>query len=194
MAPTRKKKKGLDRIDAAVDAMRPMGFSRSTTVKAVNKLLKVYGGNDGFIFIEEACYKVLLDELLPEEGQEEPAMMSLDGRSQDECELVAVEKGGMIEAGFVDAQCQDECELVAVEKGGMIEAGFVDAQCLSSFDPGSCSRQALEDEERLKTKPKVPLKRRQPCYGWLSESDSDCDEDEVIRITQKSIPRLPTPC
>ncbi|CAK9135768.1 unnamed protein product [Ilex paraguariensis] len=69
MAPRgRRRKVGLGRIDAALDAMRPLGFSDEIVRKSVKDLLDVYG-NDGWAFIEEAAYKVLVDTLLEEQEQ-----------------------------------------------------------------------------------------------------------------------------
>ncbi|KAK9283815.1 hypothetical protein L1049_012069 [Liquidambar formosana] len=71
MAPRgrRPRKVGLGRMDAALDAMRPLGFSDALVRKTVKDLLKVYGGDEGWGFIEEASYKVLVDTIL--EGQEQ---------------------------------------------------------------------------------------------------------------------------
>ncbi|KAL0341296.1 UNVERIFIED_CONTAM: hypothetical protein Sradi_4646400 [Sesamum radiatum] len=59
-------------MHAALDAMRPMGFSTDTVRKCVKNLLKVYG-DDGWLFIEEAAYKLLIDTIL-----EEPEVPQLD--------------------------------------------------------------------------------------------------------------------
>ncbi|XP_057788906.1 probable inactive histone-lysine N-methyltransferase SUVR1 [Salvia miltiorrhiza] len=66
MAPRRRRSKvGLGRMDAALDAMRPMGFPADAVRKSVKKLLKVYG-DGGWPFIEEAAYKLLIDTILEE--------------------------------------------------------------------------------------------------------------------------------
>ncbi|RWR78752.1 ubiquitin-binding WIYLD domain-containing protein [Cinnamomum micranthum f. kanehirae] len=66
MAPrARPKKVGLKRIDAAVDALRPLGFSKDIVHKTVNALLKVYDGN--WVFIEEGSYKLLIETILEEQ-------------------------------------------------------------------------------------------------------------------------------
>ncbi|KAJ4822488.1 hypothetical protein Tsubulata_011643 [Turnera subulata] len=92
MPPRRSRKVGLKRIDAALDAVRPMGFSDSAVRKTVRNLLKAYGGDDGWCFIEEGSYQVLVDSLLEESerGNSEPnALMGSEpklltcGSSQD---------------------------------------------------------------------------------------------------------------
>ncbi|KAG9141521.1 hypothetical protein Leryth_019048 [Lithospermum erythrorhizon] len=63
-------KKGMCRMDAALDHMRPLGFSNQDIRAAVKDLLKVYG-DDGWVFLEEGAYKILLDTLLERaEGDE----------------------------------------------------------------------------------------------------------------------------
>ncbi|KAI3470864.1 hypothetical protein Pfo_027527 [Paulownia fortunei] len=85
MAPRRRRSKvGLTRMHAALDAMRPMGFSSDVVRKCVKNLLKVYG-DDGWVFIEEAAYKLLIDTILeePEVAQleHEPEHPLLEGGS-----------------------------------------------------------------------------------------------------------------
>ncbi|GLT89166.1 hypothetical protein SLE2022_071620 [Rubroshorea leprosula] len=68
MAPTRRSrgrppKVGHTRMDAAWDAMRPFGFTQYMVVKTVKELLEVYG-QQGWPFIEEFSYKVLLEAIL----------------------------------------------------------------------------------------------------------------------------------
>ncbi|KAG4924551.1 hypothetical protein JHK87_050091 [Glycine soja] len=59
---------GITRMDAALDAMRPLGFRTQLILRTVNELLdgllQVYGGNQGWCFIEEAYYKLLMEALL----------------------------------------------------------------------------------------------------------------------------------
>ncbi|KAI4357391.1 hypothetical protein L6164_001342 [Bauhinia variegata] len=62
MAPRRRK--GNTRMDAALDAMKPYGFDLKLARKTVSELLKVYGGDQGWIFIEEGSYKLLVETIL----------------------------------------------------------------------------------------------------------------------------------
>ncbi|RZC08693.1 hypothetical protein D0Y65_015414, partial [Glycine soja] len=55
------KMQGITRMDAALDAMRPLGFRTQLILRTVNELLDVYGGNQGWCFIEEAYYKLLME-------------------------------------------------------------------------------------------------------------------------------------
>ncbi|KAL2933092.1 putative inactive histone-lysine N-methyltransferase SUVR1 [Bienertia sinuspersici] len=65
-----KRKVGLKRIDAAVDALRPMGFSPDLIRRKVKALLKEYG-DEGWVFIEEAAYKLLIEFILEEQEKSE---------------------------------------------------------------------------------------------------------------------------
>lgn len=71
MAPRgRPRKVGLRRMDAAIDAMRPLGFSKELVKRTVSNLLEVYEGDAGWVFIEEASYKLLIDTILEEQDKD----------------------------------------------------------------------------------------------------------------------------
>ncbi|KAL2994143.1 hypothetical protein AAZX31_10G150000 [Glycine max] len=72
MAPKRRPKKGESRMEAALDAMKPYGFPNRLVRTAVNSLLKVYGGNNGWVFIEESAYSLLIETLLEEQASSSP--------------------------------------------------------------------------------------------------------------------------
>ncbi|XP_045808475.1 uncharacterized protein LOC123902730 [Trifolium pratense] len=72
MAPKRRSlKKGERRMDAALDAMIPYGFPNKLVRRTVDQLLKVYGGNDGWVFIEDSAYTLLINTLLEQQQQED---------------------------------------------------------------------------------------------------------------------------
>ncbi|KAI7746990.1 hypothetical protein M8C21_016298 [Ambrosia artemisiifolia] len=79
MAPKRKKA-GQTRMDAAVDHMTSMGFSKPLVRKTVKDLLKVYG-EGGWRFIEEDAYKVLIDAILEEQDDAETSDLLKDASS-----------------------------------------------------------------------------------------------------------------
>ncbi|CAN1165319.1 hypothetical protein LINPERHAP2_LOCUS26081 [Linum perenne] len=71
MAPRgRPRKVGLTRKDAAIDTMLGYGFSRKLISHTIKELLEVYGGNDGWRFIEMDSYKALLDAILDKDEAE----------------------------------------------------------------------------------------------------------------------------
>lgn len=90
---------GLKRIDAAIDALVPLGFSREVVCKTIKNLLKVMFytllgylycsvwhmisgswiqvyGEDGWVFIEEACYKTVIEAILEEQVEETRKVIS----------------------------------------------------------------------------------------------------------------------
>ncbi|XP_027366982.1 uncharacterized protein LOC113873175 [Abrus precatorius] len=72
MAPRRRpKKRGETRMDAALDAMTPFGFPNKLVRRTVDQLLKVYGGKEGWVFIEDSAYTLLIDTLLEKQSNSE---------------------------------------------------------------------------------------------------------------------------
>ncbi|KAK2430950.1 histone-lysine N-methyltransferase SUVR2 protein [Trifolium repens] len=72
MAPRRKSRKmeGNSRMDAALDAMRQFGFEESLVRETIQKLLDVYDGIQGWPFIEEGSYKLLIESILSAEDRD----------------------------------------------------------------------------------------------------------------------------
>ncbi|XP_030942256.1 protein mono-ADP-ribosyltransferase PARP4-like [Quercus lobata] len=62
--PRGRPRKKDTRLAAALDAMRPYGFPQDLVEVTVGELLNVYGGNEGWIFIEDSSYSVLVETLL----------------------------------------------------------------------------------------------------------------------------------
>ncbi|KAL2325432.1 hypothetical protein Fmac_024490 [Flemingia macrophylla] len=85
MAPGRRTvKKGETRMDAALDAMEPFGFPRKLTRTTVNKLLKVYGGNnEGWVFIEDSGYALLIEMLLEKQANSSPQVSMIEPNPGD---------------------------------------------------------------------------------------------------------------
>ncbi|OIT18686.1 hypothetical protein A4A49_43687, partial [Nicotiana attenuata] len=86
MAPRGRPRKRLGRIDAAIDAMTPFGFDESLVRKTVNKLLKEYGGNEGWAFIEDCGYKELIEAILRDlESNDEGTTNLQEDCTNNEC-------------------------------------------------------------------------------------------------------------
>ncbi|OIW02719.1 hypothetical protein TanjilG_29495 [Lupinus angustifolius] len=62
---------GNTRMDAALDSMRQFGFHDQVVRETVDELLEVYDGTQGWPFIEEASYKLLIETILAK--QQSPA-------------------------------------------------------------------------------------------------------------------------
>ncbi|CAN4101730.1 unnamed protein product [Withania somnifera] len=85
MAPRGRPRKRLSRMDAATDAMTPLGFDKRIVKKTVKQLLKEYGGDEGWAFIEEYGYKELIDAILRgQESNDEDTLQQKGVSSQDE--------------------------------------------------------------------------------------------------------------
>ncbi|KAL0452746.1 UNVERIFIED_CONTAM: hypothetical protein Slati_1252700 [Sesamum latifolium] len=184
MAPRRRcSKVGLSRMHAALDAMRPMGFSTDTVRKCVKNLLKVYG-DDGWLFIEEAAYKLLIDTILeePEVPQLDhaPEHLLLEGgkHGSDEhseslhelCDKEVISEKQASVTDFHVAEAHDEDIDIGLEKSREQDLDVKVTPML--LQAGVQSGHALID-----TPPPVdgiPFRRRcKPCYGWISDDEDD---------------------
>ncbi|XAR65917.1 Histone-lysine N-methyltransferase [Bertholletia excelsa] len=67
----RSRKPRLTRMDAAIDAMAPFGFLEQLVRGKVKDLLREYGGDVGWPFIEADAYKLLIDSLLDQQEEED---------------------------------------------------------------------------------------------------------------------------
>nr|XP_018673913.1 PREDICTED: uncharacterized protein LOC103996873 isoform X3 [Musa acuminata subsp. malaccensis] len=97
MAPRRQKKVGLKRIDAALDALLPYGFSKETICSTINKLLKVYDDNAAWYLIEEGSYSLVIETILEEQKQEARE----EGRTREEATASRV-SSNVAQAGEAD--------------------------------------------------------------------------------------------
>ncbi|XP_077238727.1 uncharacterized protein LOC143879919 isoform X2 [Tasmannia lanceolata] len=190
MAPRRRPRKiGLKRIDAAVDALLPLGFSKYQICKTVNALLKVYEGDSGWVFIEEASYKLVIEALLEEQEQ---GLVKKEDSSEDEAGALAATTskdvavdattitypgttstdpgtmGHITETGekvdWKDISCTTE--RLAIASTGEDEMGRL-------IDP----REIDSDSRDIQPVRTPQIQRRKPCYGWISDDDADYEED-----------------
>ncbi|KAK4433261.1 hypothetical protein Salat_1088400 [Sesamum alatum] len=81
--PRGRRKPRLTRMDAAVDAMVPFGFPEEKVRKHVKELLKEYGGDEGWPFIEEYSYKELIDAILRDEDENDQEKVAEDDLCKD---------------------------------------------------------------------------------------------------------------
>ncbi|GAA0175207.1 hypothetical protein LIER_28432 [Lithospermum erythrorhizon] len=80
MAPRGRTRRRNTRMDAAIDAMRPFGFNEVLVIQTVKELLKVYGGDDYWPFIEENGYRALIDILIDQNANEGEDNDDAEGR------------------------------------------------------------------------------------------------------------------
>ncbi|KAM1164217.1 hypothetical protein ACFX13_024185 [Malus domestica] len=78
--PRGRPRKRNTRMCAAIDAMKPMGFSENLVCDTVKELLEVYGEDGdttGWPFIEEGAYSLLIETILEKQGGSENKDASL---------------------------------------------------------------------------------------------------------------------
>ncbi|KAL4188372.1 hypothetical protein AMTRI_Chr08g202090 [Amborella trichopoda] len=102
----RSSRSGSRRVDAAIDALLPFGFSKSTITCTVNKLLKVYGGDSGWLFIEEASYRLLIDTIL--EDQEKCLPKDASEEEDGEIKHAAPSEPENANTAIQEALCEKE--------------------------------------------------------------------------------------
>ncbi|CAD6213607.1 unnamed protein product [Miscanthus lutarioriparius] len=63
-------KRGERRIDAATDHLAQYGFAKPQIRNVIHDLLQLYG-RDGWVFLEEGSYPMVLNRLLEEQAQQD---------------------------------------------------------------------------------------------------------------------------
>ncbi|KAL0402892.1 UNVERIFIED_CONTAM: putative inactive histone-lysine N-methyltransferase SUVR1 [Sesamum radiatum] len=181
---------GLSRMHAALDAMRPMGFSTDTVRKCVKKLLKVYG-DDGWLFIEEAAYKLLIDMILEEPDVPQldhaPEHLLLEGgkHGSDEhseslhelCDKEVISEKQVSVTDFHVAEAHNEDIDAGLEKSREQDLDvkvtpMLLQDVLAQHQAGVQSGHALIHTPQPTDG--IPFRRRcKPCYGWISDDEDD---------------------
>ncbi|KAL6980681.1 hypothetical protein U1Q18_022318 [Sarracenia purpurea var. burkii] len=193
MVPRRgSRKPRLTRMDAAIDAMHPFGFSEELVRQRVKALLKEYGGDDGWPFIEADAYKLLIDTILDveEEGDEGekcneedagPSVVALPPISSELAEVatltVETEGSSLLRPSIGDAECWKDINLPQ----NCYDKGVVD---YVSGQKKQLDKTPLHSPPSTVPSPlpanSSPIRRRKPCHGWIS---SDDDEDDFVELT-----------
>ncbi|XP_021730611.1 uncharacterized protein LOC110697554 [Chenopodium quinoa] len=198
----RPRKVGLKRIDAAIDALKPMGFSPEIVRRNVDKLLKEYG-EEGWPFIEEASYKLLIEFIVEPPLTESLIEDGCQGGEEDEPE----EAGPSGEAS--ESSCSNHSTLletptdpplaspdpVVVHKRSLslAESAKSPSQIATPMEVNQ-TNDILVDQENILPFPsmytlpippgfehvlqeKIAPSTRRPCFGWIGPSD---DEDIIL--------------
>ncbi|GAB2272376.1 hypothetical protein Dimus_007202 [Dionaea muscipula] len=179
MPPRRRRKVGLKRIDAAIDACTPMGFSPDFVRSKVKELLDVYGGDEGWVFIEEASYKILIETMLEEQEKQrcEVGFVPLqeDGCPRDEVtQQDNAEQPGPSSTGTSKAQ---DAGVASIEAGGKLVCTDEDSD-LANLDPVDVlPLPPPRAKNHGANNPAVP--KRRPQLGWISRGN-DCGDNFVL--------------
>ncbi|KAJ0984758.1 hypothetical protein J5N97_003114 [Dioscorea zingiberensis] len=126
MAPKgRSRKVGSRKVDAAVKVLTQFGFQKDEVVSTIKDLIQEYGGDEGWVFIEDNGYQVLVDSILDKQNYEEKKGGGDAGQSSKERHAHNYERE-------IHGQNPDVVREMEGQK-----------------------------------------KRREPCYGWISEDEED---------------------
>ncbi|KAL6533128.1 hypothetical protein OROMI_027240 [Orobanche minor] len=196
MARGRTRKPRLSRMDAAVDAMVPFGFPEEKVRKCVKELLKVYGGDAGWPFVEEYAYKELIEAMLrdeeqvPEEGDE--SKLVEDGSGAGTSTRVSERQQDEGPENNSEANIVGSLDAISEPKS----TDIISTLSLTYYDKtgpkeNECgpkthvpSRSLIPSSQRLNCSTTHTLQpsnngaphRRQPCYGWIESDDEDIDD------------------
>ncbi|XP_009770489.1 uncharacterized protein LOC107811057 isoform X2 [Nicotiana tabacum] len=180
MPPRAKRPKlGFRRMDAALDAMDRLGFSRHIVQKSIKDLLKVYG-DEGWIFIEEAAYKLLIETILDTQGESES---NHDHEPQNQ--LAEIGSGNTC-PNFQEKSenLAEPCDEEVCEEHDQVDGTPVKLEEHEKHIIGNVL--LFEDIAPLHSTPVKDVfpsnQIRKPCYGWISD-DSDEDEKDLASLS-----------
>ncbi|GKV28319.1 hypothetical protein SLEP1_g37389 [Rubroshorea leprosula] len=177
-------KRGLRRIDAALDALRPMGFEDKVVRRTVANLLKAYGGDAGWIFIEEGYYKLVIDTIVDEQDNAEPKLVKEDCSHKDvkeedaQCAVEAASPLSLVLPCSFKGDISSKENLLSPEIRS--DSNVVPSPHENS--PPALDRMETHSSLQISLAEPctsiVPLDsistQRKPCYGWIS-SDEEGD-------------------
>ncbi|XP_023522527.1 uncharacterized protein LOC111793562 isoform X2 [Cucurbita pepo subsp. pepo] len=205
MAPRERiKKRGNLRIDAALDAMNPFGFHPKLVRDTVKELLSVYGGDEGWVFIEEGSYTLLIDTLL--EKRKDGAIEKVheeDGRIAD---LQETSEAGCSSNVVNEASTSNPGAEITVKPTEGVISSYVDNEPfrITATVPANDSDERYWKEEDIGSgvadnhfirssmnqsllaahTPKI--RRRKPYHGWISSSGDD--REDLVHLTPAQLP------
>nr|GEX86292.1 WIYLD domain-containing protein [Tanacetum cinerariifolium] len=187
-------------MDAALDHMTAYGFSKPLIRKTLKDLLKLYG-DEGWRFIEEDGYKVLLDVILNEQ-ETENAHSLLEGASTSQHgntgnELVTTVSNVVCVEALQDASTSQhentgKNELVATESYGVSaeDASFQGGTNAESIQVRLISAQVVNEECSKDVALDKKLIQSSPFYF----SDDDHSEDKVSILSTDNSTLLGSVC
>ncbi|XP_019255995.1 PREDICTED: uncharacterized protein LOC109234448 isoform X2 [Nicotiana attenuata] len=192
MPPRGKRPKlGLRRMDASLDALARLGFSRHIVQKSIKDLLKVYG-DEGWIFIEEAAYKLLIETILDTQGESESNHDHDPQNQLAEIGAVYEPQNQLAEIGSGNTSpnfqgksenLAEPCDKEVCEEHDQVDGTPVKLDEHEKHIIGNVL--LFEDTAPLHSTPvrnTVPSNQiRKPCYGWISD-DSDEDEKDLVSL------------
>ncbi|GMY08089.1 Histone-lysine N-methyltransferase [Fagus crenata] len=170
MAPRRKPKN--TRMDAALDAMRPYGFSDQFVRETVKNLLKVYG-EDGWYFFENDSYNVLLETLLEKQTN------GAEGKDSSQDDIEAPPAGPSPFSELILPSCsKPEATYTPLQTNEALDST---PQTLEALDTASTSHPDAEEGSSLEEGEIRDLKdsKLEKCFGndHMDNVTGNNDED-----------------
>ena len=183
-------------MDAAIDHFAIMGYRKADVRSVVNRLLRDVYGRDGWPFLEDSCYSVVQDALFEmQEEQDKLQLQAVQQPQQEDGDADGDDGGGddddddeaqQLEAAMmdppsenampivmVDSEAQPSETVLAVEQTGEVIPMIMDPPAPTAGPPHPASTGTG--------------RTRRPCYGWISESESDSDYEEYLARRQKQV-------
>ncbi|KAG8644897.1 uncharacterized protein LOC110624598 isoform X2 [Manihot esculenta] len=186
------------RMDAAIDAMQSYGFRRELIVTTVKELLNVYG-MDGWPFIEEASYRVLLDNMLEKVEEEEkkkgdslPSSNGGDGsNAKASCagpssevllptcsseEAIAFHLQANADLGMASEKNNNKTPFTALQADTSEYKDINIDQCYREKTISNSRERNIGSPEVVEA---LPIRWRRPYHGWISSDD----DEELVELT-----------
>lgn len=118
-------------MGAALKVLTQYGFKKDHIVSTIKELIEEYGGEDGWVFIEDNGYQVVVDSILDKQSCEQQKGGKEVGESSSNPHVEQLAHSSERE------HCHAQDPLPVVE---------------------------MQDSKK---------RRREPCYGWISEEEED---------------------
>ncbi|CAM0950674.1 unnamed protein product [Alopecurus aequalis] len=152
----------------AISHFAPMGYPEADIRSTVEQLIQVYG-EAGMGLLQEDHYLAVQDALFEkqEEQEKQPQQLLLEQGGPNMQKEAAIPEAP-VEREMTMAEVQNE--ILAIEGGDPM---LVDRPAPKATLP----RPAATETSRA----------RRPCYGWISESESDSDYEEYLASRQKQL-------
>ena len=179
-------------MDAAIDHFAEMGYRKADVRRVVNKLLKDVYGKDGWPLLEDSCYSVVQEALFELEEQEKlQQQQNEDDDGDDEGEEAHLEPQ--------QEEVEEEAPQQEVAIKEELSEEFIPIAMVVPPSEAVVAVEQTEEAEPLLVDPPSPRaaspdllatgtsRKRPPCYGWITESESDSDYEEYLARRQQRV-------
>ncbi|KAM0821146.1 hypothetical protein ACQ4PT_048935 [Festuca glaucescens] len=154
-------------MDGAIAHFGTMGYPKADIRSTVEQLIEVYG-EGGMLHLKADKYSVVQDALVEKQEQEEQPQLLLeqeDPNTQNEAAMRETPVEGVM--SIVEAHN----EISAIEGADPMLIDDLPAPEATLPHPAATGNS----------------RARRPCYGWISESESDSDYEEYLASQQHEV-------